>query len=73
MNCPSVTDALLQAIVDSELTRYEISKLSGVPESVLSRFVRGHRSVGLDTVDRLARVLGLELKAVKRPRNKLSD
>lgn len=48
------------AIRESELTRYQIWKRSGVSQSVLCRFVNGRSGLSLDAVNRLAEVLGLE-------------
>lgn len=47
------------------LSVYAISQSSGVSQSVLSRFLAGERSPTLDTVDKLAEVLGLELRPRK--------
>lgn len=57
----SISGALREAIKESGLTCYAISKRSGVAESALSRFMSGERSLSLDTVERLADVLGAEL------------
>jgi len=43
-------------------TRYAVSKATGIPESVLSRFVYGQPLRG-NNLDKLADYLGLELKA----------
>ena len=40
------------------LSRYEIAKRCGVSESVLSRFMRRERGITLDTLDRIAALLG---------------
>lgn len=58
----SFEDTVLRAIAESDLSRYQISKQSGVPESVLSRFVSGKRSISLDTLEKLRVVLNLELR-----------
>lgn len=52
----------------SELSRYRISKLSGVSEGQLSRFVMDkddprHRTLTLTSAARVAEVLGLDLLA----------
>jgi transcriptional regulator with XRE-family HTH domain len=65
-NPRSISDALRSAIAESGLTRYEISKRSGVPQSALSRFVKGERSISLETLDKLAEVLDVELLHMKR-------
>lgn len=59
-----LSDQLRMAIENAPMTRYRLSKLSGVDEGLLSRFVRGERSgLRLDTVDAIAEVLGLRLVA----------
>ena len=60
----TVSDQLRAAIAaagEAGVTRYRISKETGVEQSALSRFV--HKKVGLDlsSVDKLAAYLGLEL------------
>jgi transcriptional regulator with XRE-family HTH domain len=58
----SFENIVRRAINESGLSRYQISKQSGVPESVLSRFVSGKRSISLDTLEKLRAVLHLELR-----------
>ena len=58
---PTMTDVLKTAIEESSLTRYEISKATGILQTSLSRFVRGETSLRLDKADVLAEYLGLEL------------
>ena len=65
----TLSDQLRQIIADCGMSRYEISKQSGVPEAALSRFVNGKTGLTTDTLDRLAPTLGLEL-TVKRRRKK---
>jgi len=64
-NHRTITEQLRGAIQDSDLTRYEIWKRTGVDQAALSRFVNGKQSLTLDIVDKLADVLGLAL--VSRP------
>ena len=60
-------EALLrQAIESSDMTRYEISRKSGVSQTVLSFFVRGERSMTLATAAKVAKTLGLTLKPEKK-------
>lgn len=59
----TLSDQLRQIIADSGLSRYEISKRSGVDEAALSRFANGKRGLTTETLDRLGPVLGLELSA----------
>ena len=64
----TITKQLQQAIGNSGLPRSQIARLSGVSNAALSRFVSGERSIGLGSVDKLARVLGLRL--VSEPNRK---
>lgn len=59
---------LLEAIVNSSMSQYEIAKRSGVTKSQLSLFVSGQRSLTLTSAAKIARVLGLELRAVRKGR-----
>lgn len=56
-----ISDRLRDAILTSERSRYRLAKDSGVTEAALSRFVRGERSLSLESVDALCEALGLEL------------
>lgn len=49
------------------VTRYRISKETGVEQAALSRFVRGRQGLDLSSVDRLAAYLGLRLVADGQP------
>jgi len=53
---------LRQAMKNSGLSRYEIAKQSGVAAAVLCRFVSGKRTITLPTAEKIAKVVGLELK-----------
>ena len=57
----NIEDQLRRAIVQGPMTRYALSKETGVPQSVLSEFVHGNRSLTLTTAAKLADVLGLEI------------
>lgn len=60
---------LREAIIKSELSRYRISKLSGVGEAQLSLFVNGKRTLTLPAAAKLANVLGLEfIQKKSRPK-----
>jgi predicted transcriptional regulator len=54
------SDQLRRIIRQSGMTRYQIAKASGVPQSSLSRFMDG-KHTSTDTIDRLAKVLKLEI------------
>ena len=59
----TVTDQLRRAVEESGQTRYAISKATGIPASVLSRFVAGGRGLRSENIDRLCDYLGLVLTA----------
>ena len=59
----TVSDRRRVAIEAAGVSRYRISKETGVEQSALSRFVNGTRGLDLSSVDRLAAYLGLELVA----------
>lgn len=56
-----LSDTLREAILSSKKSRYAIAVGSGVDHAVLRRFVTRERDIKLDTADRLAEFLGLEL------------
>lgn len=55
-----------KAIDDTGMTMYALAKVSGVSQSMLSRFMRGERDLTLRTLDRLGPVIGVRL-VVDRP------
>ncbi|MDQ7014649.1 MAG: helix-turn-helix transcriptional regulator [Planctomycetota bacterium] len=59
----TVTKTLRKAVEQCGESRYAISKATGIPASVLSRFVAGGHGLRSDNIDRLSAYLGLELKA----------
>lgn len=61
--------ALREAIHTDGRTIYEIAKAIGIEPDSLYRF-QGGKDIRLDTADRLARELGLELRPFKRKRRK---
>lgn len=54
-------DVLRDAIRKSPETRYRIAKETGVTQGQLSRLMSGERGLSLETAQRLADHLGLEL------------
>jgi transcriptional regulator with XRE-family HTH domain len=60
----NLSEEIRAAINKSKLSGYELCEQSGVDRAVLSRFLRGERSITLDTADKL--VEALELKLVPR-------
>ena len=61
--------ALREAIIEDGRTIYEISQAIGIEPDSLYRFQQG-KDIRLDTADRLAKALGLELRPFKRKRRK---
>lgn len=64
----TISEALHKAIDDSGLTNYALSKQSGVSRPSIIKFRRGERALRLDMVDRLAKLLNLELVKRKKGR-----
>lgn len=60
---PTVTDQLRKAVERCGETRYAISKATGIPASVLSRFVASGRGLRSENLDKLCAHLGLVLAA----------
>ena len=60
-----IEEQLREAIIHSSMTRYRLSVLSGVSQTILSMFVHRKRCMTLDTAAKLAKVLKLELRPVQ--------
>lgn len=60
----SMTEALRQTILESEVNFRELERETGVKRQSLMKFARGEQSLRLDMADRLAKYFGLEV--VKR-------
>ncbi len=68
-----VTEALREAVENSEDTRYRIAKETGISEANLCRLVQGTRGLSWENLDILCRYLGLELvksKQASKPRKR---
>jgi transcriptional regulator with XRE-family HTH domain len=63
-----IEQKLLDAIKNSLMTRYKISRLSGISQAALSLFINGKRTLTLTSAAKVAEVLGLELKPKKKAR-----
>lgn len=57
-----ISEQLRDAIANSGETRYAISKATSVDQAVLAKFVNGKRGLSLETIDKLAKYLRLELR-----------
>jgi plasmid maintenance system antidote protein VapI len=64
----NIEEKLREAIIGSDMSRYRISKLSGVGQAVLSLFVNRKRTLTLKTAAKVANVLKLDLTPVKKGR-----
>lgn len=60
----TILEQLARAIEESDVTRYRISKDTGINQSVLLRIVKGTGGCNLETLDRLCQYLNLELRSV---------
>jgi ribosome-binding protein aMBF1 (putative translation factor) len=67
-NQASLSNQLRQAIKGSGLTMYRIAKESGVPQTILSRFLTGEHNMHLETAEKLASYFGMSLTPPKKPR-----
>ena len=63
----TLSDQLRAIVAGCGLSLYEIRRRCGVDHAVLSRFLHGG-SLTTANVDRLAPLLGLKIRATKRPR-----
>lgn len=57
----NIEQRLKRAVLESDMSRYRIAKLSGLSEAQLSYFVNDKRSLSLPAAAKLAKILGLEL------------
>jgi len=65
-----LVDAIRMAVEASGQTRYRIAKESGVSAGQLSRLVNGERGMSVETIERLATYLGLEIVIRQKRRRK---
>ena len=56
-----ISEQIKELIRSSELSRYRMSKETGISQSTLSEFLSGNRSLSLANIDKLGRLLDLEL------------
>ncbi|MBL7141309.1 MAG: helix-turn-helix domain-containing protein [Planctomycetes bacterium] len=60
-----IEEQLRQAILNAGMSRYALSKMAGVTQAMLSRFVHRQRSITMGTAAKLAAALGLEFRPVR--------
>ena len=57
----SLSDELRQAVERSGLSRYSIWQQTGIDQGSLSKFMDGERGLGMESIDKLADLLGLHI------------
>ena len=57
----TLSGQLQRIILDSDLTQYRISKLAGMSQAQLRRFMVSGRGISTETMDRIGSVLRLRL------------
>jgi transcriptional regulator with XRE-family HTH domain len=65
------SDQLRDAVAGSGMSRYAICKAVGLTQSSMSRFMNGKGGLSLDTIDKLADLLGLTV--AKKPTTKRGE
>ena len=65
-----LSEQIRDAISNAEVSRYRISKATGITEAALSRFLHGKSGISLDTLDILGEYLGLDITTRKTPKRK---
>ncbi len=65
-----IMDQFRQAILDSDMTRYEMSKQTGVDNASLSRFVHGERGLSEEALNSLGKLLNLEIVVRKKQKGR---
>jgi plasmid maintenance system antidote protein VapI len=64
----TLSEQLRSFIRQSGLSAYALARVSDVDRAQISRFIRGERALTLPAVDRLCKVLQLELRQSRRTR-----
>jgi transcriptional regulator with XRE-family HTH domain len=59
----SLSDELRQAVERSGLSRYSICQQTGIDQGSMSKFMAGERGLTLESIDKLAELLGLHIAA----------
>ena len=59
----SLSDELRQAVERSGVSRYSIWQQTGIDQGSLSKFMDGERGLGMESIDKLADLLGLHIVA----------
>jgi hypothetical protein len=68
-NTVPLTEQLKRVILESEKSRYAISKETGIGQDTLSLFVNGKRGLSMEAIDRIGECLMLKIvSTIKNPR-----
>jgi len=59
-----LASALIKARIDKKMTQLQVAKQAGVSRTVIARLESGTTNPTLDTINRVANILGKELKLV---------
>jgi len=57
----SLSDQIRDAVDSSEMSRYAICKIMGFNQGAMSQFMNRKGGLSIETLDRLAELLGLEV------------
>ena len=63
----SLTDQLRHFIEAGEMSRYELSKITGIDKSVLSKFVHGKCGLSMQSLDKIGETLSLQIIKTPKP------
>lgn len=64
-----ISEQLRQIIDDCGLSRYEISKRTGIDQSTLAKFYNGQAGLSMNALDALGECLGLTVNMRRTPSN----
>ena len=65
-----ILDQIRKAIKASSKSRYRMAEETGIPESQLSRLMSGEKGLSIESLERLAGCLGLEITIRRERRRK---
>lgn len=65
-----LSDQIRQAIETCGKSRYQIAKETGVDAATLCRFMQGQHGLLMDSLDRIAECIGLEVAVKPKRRNR---
>lgn len=68
----TISESLRKEIKRRGLYASEVARLAGVPVSTITRFLRGERGLGAETMERLAEAFGLILVPIEEVEGNLN-